>query len=63
MTNTASEQWRAECEARWLAKREPEQIKQYLGLVEQRRGKQAAQNLRDATAREWSKRKQPALIG
>ena len=63
MIDTNSKEWRAECEARWLSKREPEQIKNYLALVAQKRGQKAAQELRQATIEEWSKRKQPAQHG
>ena len=55
MIDTNSKEWRVECEARWLSKREPEQIKNFLALVVQKRGQEAAQELRQATIEEWKK--------
>lgn len=56
MTDTSSEEHRAACEARYLARRPAHEITEFLELVEKRRGKAAAEKLRQQTREEWKKR-------
>ena len=53
--DTSSEQYRHECEVRWLAKRTTQQIVDYLKEVEKARGKAAAEKLRNDTREEWKR--------
>lgn len=61
--DTYSEDWRAECEARFVC-RLPTRSRRlaYLEGVAQRRGKPAADELGDSVQREWSRLKNPAPL-
>ena len=51
-----SESHRAQCEARWLAAKTVPEIKAQLELTEKRRGKVAAERLRQAVRELWKER-------
>lgn len=53
MVDTSSEQFRASCEARWLSRRTPNQITEFLAMVEKARGKAARDKLRADTVELW----------
>lgn len=53
MTDTSSEEHRAACEARYLARRPAHEITEFLELVEKRRGKEAADKLRKDAREAW----------
>lgn len=67
MTNTYSDEWRRECEARWVMAALPVSNKgqrkkrttrmQYINEVERVRGKQAADQLKRDIKREWDKQR------
>ena len=44
-----SQEYRAECEARWLASRTVQQIEAFLALVAEKRNQAASDSLRTAT--------------
>lgn len=58
MTDTASEQWRLECEARHVVSMSGKQARRdYLDVVDKRRGTAAKNELEAAVRLEWGKRK------
>lgn len=61
LVDTASERWRAECEARTLLNMPLHQRKRVLNLVEQKRGRQAADQLRGDVMTLWVAR-QAAML-
>lgn len=54
--DTSSEEWRAECEARWLATKKPHEIESFLEKVAKARGQEAADKLRSDARKEWRRR-------
>lgn len=61
--DTASEAWRAECEARWVMRLPKERRQAFYALVADRRGKAAAERLIADVRRLWSEKGQAALFG
>lgn len=58
--DSASEDWRHECEARMVAgRRTLDERREYLDAVERRRGKASADRLRDTMRQLWEARKPP----
>lgn len=56
--DSASEDWRHECEARAVAARPTlAERREYLDLVERRRGRAAAERLRETMKQLWEARK------
>ncbi|WP_429498658.1 DUF7696 family protein [Robbsia andropogonis] len=53
MVDTASEQHRAECELRWLAQQPLHARRDFLALVEKRRGIAAAEALKAGLTKIW----------
>lgn len=49
----STQEWRAECEARLVASWTVDRIKNFLELVEKKRGKEAAEKLRNDTRLAW----------
>jgi len=61
MTDTASEAWRAVCEARhWLRKgyTTSDRVGALMARVATQRGAQSADQLRDEMRRQWSRRRE-----
>jgi len=61
MTDTASEEWRAVCEARhWLRKgyTTSDRVDALVARITAERGQEAAHRLRDEMRRQWVKRKE-----
>ena len=69
MTDTYSDEWRRECEARWvlntLPKANPPRTRkrkttrqEYILMVEQQRGKEAAEQLKADIRTQWQQRKE-----
>lgn len=54
---TSCPAWRLECEAREVLAKPLEKRREYLADVEQRRGKQATDELKKAITAEWEKRR------
>lgn len=50
--HTWSEEWRLACEARWLLRQTLEFRRGYLARIEQKRGKQSAENLKAILTKE-----------
>lgn len=53
MTDTYSEEWRHECEVRWLKKLPLETRRKVLGLIEDARGKETRQILEAELIKVW----------
>lgn len=54
-----SEEWRHACEVRHIvAMASVSERREYLGMVEKRRGKEAGDKLRDSVSREWLRQKE-----
>jgi len=53
MTDTKSEQYRHECEVRWLASQTLETRRKVLGLIGDARGREAQQRLQDELVEIW----------
>ena len=56
MIDTYSEEWRLECEVRWLTNLPLETRRKVLGLIEDARGKQARQILEAELIKIWKNR-------
>lgn len=61
--DSASEAWRAECEARWAMQQAKQERQAYYALVAERRGKVAAERLVADVRRLWSEKGQAVLFG
>lgn len=57
LTRSFSEEYRAACEAKWLAAKSAPEIRAQLDLTEKRRGKEAAERLRQAVRELWKERR------
>ena len=51
--NTYSEEWRHECEVRWISSQPLEVRRKVLGLIEDARGKQVRQTLEAELIKVW----------
>ena len=56
LAQSFSEEYRAKCEANWLAQKTVPEIRAQLELTEKRRGKAAADKLRQAVREIWKER-------
>ena len=57
LTDTASEEYRHECEVRWLSKKDLKDRRYYLLLVEEKRGLQAKLKLMEGLQELWNQKK------
>ena len=57
LTDTYSEQYRHECEVRWLASQPLEIRRKVLGLIGDARGREAQQRLQDELTTLWKNKK------
>lgn len=55
--DTSSEEWRIECELRWIAEKTLQERRNYLQLVELNRGIKARQDLEIGLIEIWKKAK------
>lgn len=53
MIDTYSEEWRHECEVRWIANQPLEVRRKVLGLIEDARGKQARKKIEAELIAKW----------
>lgn len=53
MIDTYSEEWRHECEVRWIADQPLEVRRKVLGLIEDARGKQARKKIEAELIAKW----------
>ena len=57
LLDTNNEQYRHECEVRWIAKMPLQLRREYLQLVEQKRNKQAREQLEQGLIEIWKNRR------
>ena len=55
--DTYSEEWRRECELRWIAEKTLQERRNYLQLVELNRGIKAREDLEEGLTKIWNAKK------
>jgi hypothetical protein len=60
--DTYSEEYRHDCEVRWLTKLPLETRRKVLGLIEDARGKQARQTLEAELIKVWKNKSTPMML-